>query len=171
MDYEDFEPEPRSDADALTISETSIKYDAQRMADTIARMAAGAIVQACGEDVRTAVREQVREQIAAKVASIIDETLAAGVQQRDRYGDAVGEPTTMKALIGKASEDYLAVKVDKRGEPNNYNNEGTRLDYIVKKNVEEVIDYKMQNEIKKACELAVQAAQAKVGEAVAKLLK
>lgn len=171
MDYEDYEPEPRSEPGALTISETAIKYDAQRMADTIAGMASSAIVKACGDDIRKMVSDQVRTQIESKVGALIDEILAAGVQQRDRYGDPVGEPTTMKALIGKASEDYLAVKVDKNGSPGNYSPVGTRLEFIVKKNVEEVIDYKMQNEIKKACELAVQAAQAKVGEAVAKLLK
>jgi CRISPR/Cas system-associated exonuclease Cas4 (RecB family) len=171
MDYDEHDDSPSCDGSAVTISETVIKYDAQRMFDTIARMAAGAIIEKCGEDIRKAVRESVSEHISAKVSTVVDETLAAGIQQRDRYGDPVGEMTTMKALIGKASEDYLAVKVDKRGEPSSYDSVGTRLHYIVKKNVEEVIDYKMQAEIKKACELAVQQAQMKVAEAVAKLIK
>ena len=76
----------------------------------------------------------------------------------------------MKALIGKAAEAYLGAKVNERGETG-YGANQSRLDYIVKKNVEATIDYTMQKEIKQAVEAAVAAAQLKVAEAVAKLIK
>lgn len=174
MDYEDYEHEPGASSEssgALTISATSIEYDAQRMFDTIARMATAAIVKACGDDVRKAVAESVHQQINEKVGAVIDQALEAGIQQYDRYGTQIGETTTLKSLIGKAGEDYLGQRVNERGEANTYGNKYTRLEYIVKKNVEAVIDYKMQAEIKKAVELSVAQAQGKVADAVAKLLK
>lgn len=174
MDFDDYDDAPDTSSaskGAVTVSETMLQYDAERMFDAIVRSATGAIVNACGDDVRKAIADSVRQQIDEKVCALIDQTLAAGIQQHDRYGSPIGQPTTLKALIGRAGEEYLGQRVDERGNPSGYGDKFSRLEYIVKKNVETVIDYKMQAEIKKSVELAVQQAQAKVADAVAKLLK
>ena len=174
MDYEDYEEEVQASQEskgAVKISATTLEYDAQRMFDAIASKAVAVIVKACGDDIRKAVGESVQKQIDEKVGAVIDQTLEEGIQQYDSWGTAVGSATTLKALIGKAGQDYLGQRVNERGEANSYGDKSTRLDFIVKKNVESVIDYKMQGDIKKAVELAVTQAQSKVAEAVAKLIK
>ena len=155
---------------AVTINANLIQYDAEKMFDSIARIAAHQIVEQSRGDIRKAVQDEVRATIQSSVGAIIEKAVNEPIQQHNSYGEKVGEPTTLKALIGKAAEGYLGAKVDARGE-SGYNANQSRLDFIVKKNVEATIDYTMQKEIKAAVEAAVAAAQLKVAEAVAKLIK
>lgn len=156
---------------AVTINSSLIQYDAEKMFDSIARIAASQIVEQSRGDIRQAVQDEVRLTIQSTVGAIIEKTVSEPIQQHNGYGEKVGETTTLKALIGKAAEGYLGVKVNERGEAGGYQANQTRLGYIVKKNVEATIDYTMQKEIKQAVEAAVAAAQLKVAEAVAKLIK
>ena len=155
---------------AVTINSSLIQYDAEKMFDSIARIAAHQIVEQSRGDIRKAVQDEVRLTIQSSVGAIIEKAVNEPIQQHNSYGEKVGEPTTLKALIGKAAEAYLGAKVNERGETG-YGANQSRLDYIVKKNVEATIDYTMQKEIKQAVEAAVAAAQLKVAEAVAKLIK
>ena len=155
---------------AVTINSSLIQYDAEKMFDSIARIAAHQIVEQSRGDIRQAVQDEVRLTIQSSVGAIIEQAVNEPIQQHNSYGEKVGEPTTLKALIGKAAEGYLGAKVNERGETG-YSANQTRLDYIVKKNVEATLDYTMQKEIKQAVEAAVAAAQLKVAEAVAKLIK
>ena len=165
----DSSPAPEAKG-AVTINSNLIQYDAEKMFDSIARIAAHQIVEQSRGDIRKAVQDEVRATIQSSVGAIIEKAVNEPTQQHNSYGEKVGEPTTLKALIGKAAESYLGAKVDARGETG-YRADQTRLAYIVKKNVEATIDYTMQKEIKQAVEAAVAAAQLKVAEAVAKLIK
>lgn len=171
--FEEREDDQPSDSSqgAVKVNATVLEYDGQRMFDAIVRTAAESIVKACGQDIRQAVRESVMSTINDKVGEIIDKSLQDGIQPVNSYGEPTGKSTTLKSLIGKAGDDYLGARVDSEGKANGYRDTSTRLEFIVKKNVEKVIDYQMQTEIKKAVELAVAQAQGKVAEAVAKLIK
>lgn len=168
-DEEDSSPTPEAKG-AVTINPNVIQYDAEKMYDSIARIAAHQIVEQSRGDIRKAVQDEVRLTIQSSVGAIIEKAVNEPIQQHNSYGEKVGAATTLKALIGKAAEGYLGAKVNERGETG-YSANKTRLDYIVKKNVEATIDYTMQKEIKQAVEAAVAAAQLKVAEAVAKLIK
>lgn len=166
------EPQPSPQATgSVKVNASLIEYDAERMFDAIVRTAAHQIVEQARGDIRKAVTDEVRIAIQSSVGAIIEKTVNEPIQQRNSYGEKVGEPTTLKAIIGKAGENYLGARVNERGEACSYGDKSSRLDYLVKKNVESVIDYKMQKEIKQAVEAAVAAAQLKVAEAVAKLIK
>ena len=170
-DEDEVESSPAPEAKgAVTINSNVIQYDAEKMFDSIARIAAHQIVEQSRGDIRQAVQDEVRLTIQSSVGAIIEKAVNEPIQQHNSYGEKVGEPTTLKALIGKAAEGYLGAKVNERGETG-YSANQTRLDYIVKKNVEATLDYTMQKEIKQAVEAAVAAAQLKVAEAVAKLIK
>lgn len=168
-DLDELQPSPQAKG-SVKVSASLIEYDAEKMFDAIVSAAAHEIVEQARGDIRKAVTDEVRIAIQSSVGAIIEKTVNEPIQQHNLWGEKVGEPTTLKALIGQAAEGYLGAKVDERGETG-YNAKQSRLDYIVKKNVESVIDYKMQHEIKKAVEAAVAAAQMKVAEAVAKLIK
>ena len=169
-DIDELQPSPQAKG-SVKVNASLIEYDAEKMFDSIARIAAHQIVEQARGDIRNAVHDDVRIAIQYSVGAIIEKTVNEPIQQRNSYGEKVGEPTTLKALIGKAGEDYLGARVNESGEATAYGGKSSRLQYIVKKNVESVIDYKMQQEIKKAVEAAVAAAQMKVAEAVAKLIK
>ena len=165
----ELQPSPQAKG-SVKVNASLIEYDAERMFDAIVRAAVHQIVEQSRGDIREAVQDEVRATIQSSVGAIIDRVVNEPIQQHNTYGERVGEPTTLKALIGKAAEGYLGAKVDARGETG-YNANQSRLDFIVKKNVEATIDYTMQKEIKQAVEAAVAAAQLKVAEAVAKLIK
>ena len=168
-DLDELQPSPQAKG-SVKVNASLIEYDAERMFDAIVRIAAHQIVEQSRGDIRKAVHDEVRATIQSSVGAIIEKTVNEPIQQHNNYGEKVGEPTTLKALIGKAAESYLGTKVNERGETG-YQANQSRLDFIVKKNVEATIDYTMQKEIKKAVEAAVAAAQLKVAEAVAKLIK
>ncbi len=168
-DLDELQPSPQAKG-SVKVNASLIEYDAEKMYDSIARIAAHQIVEQARGDIRTAVQDEVRLTIQSSVGEIIEKAVNDPIQQHNGYGEKVGEPTTLKALIGKAAEGYLGAKVNECGETG-YSANQTRLDYIVKKNVEATIDYTMQKEIKQAVEAAVAAAQLKVAEAVAKLIK
>ena len=168
-DLDELQPSPQAKG-SVKVNASLIEYDAERMFDAIVRIAAHQIVEQSRGDIRKAVHDEVRATIQSSVGAIIEKTVNEPIQQHNGYGEKVGEPTTLKALIGKAAEAYLGAKVNERGETG-YSANQSRLDYIVKKNVEATIDYTMQKEIKQAVEAAVAAAQLKVAEAVAKLIK
>ena len=168
-DLDELQPSPQAKG-SVKVNASLIEYDAERMFDAIVRIAAHQIVEQSRGDIRKAVHNEVRLTIQSSVGAIIEKAVNEPIQQHNSYGEKVGEPTTLKALIGKAAEAYLGAKVNERGETG-YSANKSRLDYIVKKNVEATIDYTMQKEIKQAVEAAVAAAQLKVAEAVAKLIK
>lgn len=167
-DYE--EAAPMAGPGDMTISETAIKWDAQRMFDSIARMAAGRIVENCQRDLIAATSSSVKDQIDAQVGAKVAEVLDASIQPTNEYGEVKGKPTSLREMVGQAARDYLGTKVDKEGRASSYNAENTRLEYIVKKVVEKEIDYRLQTEIKKAVELARAQAVAKVSTVVGDLI-
>lgn len=170
-DLDELQPSPQAKG-SVKVNASLIEYDAERMFDAIVRTAADQIVKKADGDIRKAVQDEVRIAIQSSVGAIIEKTVnEPPIQQRNLYGEKVGEPMTLKEIIGKAGENYLGARVNERGEACSYGGKSSRLDYLVKKNVESVIDYKMQKEIKQAVEAAVAAAQLKVAEAVAKLIK
>lgn len=168
-DLDELQPSPQAKG-LVKVNASLIEYDAERMFDAIVRTSSCTASRMSPRDCSTIWCAAVRATIQSSVGEIIEKAVNEPIQQHNHYGEKVGEPTTLKALIGKAAESYLGTKVDARGETG-YNANQSRLDFIVKKNVEATIDYTMQKEIKKAVEAAVAAAQFKVAEAVAKLIK
>ena len=170
-DEPDYESNPSVASDGTaTVSPISVTFDARAMFDSIVRTTSHSVFQKSSQEITGAVRVQVSGAIAEKVGALIDAALEGGIQQHNEYGEPKGEPTTLKALIGKTGEKYLSEKVDKEGKASNYTNVGTRLEYLVSKAVEKHIDYKLKQEIEKAVKLATEQAQMKLGEVVGSLI-
>lgn len=170
MSYEDDYEEPLSSPDSMTVSETTIKWKAQEMFDAIARDAAGRIVKSCETDLVSEVRTLVKEQINAQVGAKVSEVLDTNIRPTNEWGEAKGEPMSLREMVGKAARDYLAIKVDKEGRPNSYNADQTRLEHIVKQVVAKTFDYTMQTEVKKAVEMARAEAVGKVAQVVGDMI-
>lgn len=174
MNYEEpeYDESPSQDAEAgtMTISPVEIKYDAQKVYDSIVRTASHTIVESAGREIKKDVHSAVAATINEKVSALIDASLETGIQPMNSYGEPLGERTTLKAMIGKAGEKYLTEKVDKEGRASSYQQVGTRLEYLVEQAIAKHINYQLQTEIKKAVELATAQATAKVGEVVGSLI-
>lgn len=170
MSYEDDYEEPLSSPDSLAVSETTIKWKAQEMFDAIARDAAGRIVKSCERDLVSAVGTAVKEQISAQVGAKVSEVLDTNIRPTNEWGEAKGEPISLREMVGRAARDYLGVKVDKEGRSTTYNADQTRLEYIVKQVVATTFNYQMQTEVKKAVELARAEAVGKVASVVGDMI-
>lgn len=161
--------EPRADPNRIELPPVVLKYDAAHLYDSIIRQAADTVTERAGSDIRQSVAAQVQETIGARVGALIDATIEAGIQPRNTYGEPIGEPTTLKAMIGGVGEKYLAEKVNKDGNTG-YHADRTRLEWLVAKAVEQHIDYRLKTEIEKAVKAATEAAAARVGEVAGAML-
>jgi hypothetical protein len=169
-DYDDEQPEPQAPENAMTITGTTLQWDARAMFDSIAQRAAASIVENVNRELVSEVKVQVSKQIAEQVGAKVSEVLDTSIQPTNEWGEPKGKPTTLRDLVGAAAREYLGTKVDKDGRPNSYNADSTRIDYIVKKAVEKEFDYRMQTEVKQAVEQAKNLAVAKVGAVVGDLI-
>lgn len=103
----DSSPAPEAKG-AVTINPNVIQYDAEKMFDSIARLAAHQIVEQSRADIHKAVQDEVRLTIQSSVGAIIEKAVNEPIQQHNSYGEKVGEPTTLKALISKARASRAA---------------------------------------------------------------
>lgn len=175
MSYEDDEPSYESSPSAasdgtVTVSKISVEFGARAMFDSIVRATSNSVFQKSSGEITKAIHAQVSTTISEKVGAMIDGALESGIQPRNEYGEPKGEPTTLKALIGRAGEKYLSEKVNKDGVVGGYNTVGTRLEYLIEKAIEKHIDYRLKQEIEKAVKLATEQAQAEVGKVVGQLI-
>lgn len=170
--YEDYDErqEPRASEDAITVSETTLKWSAREMFDAIVRAAAESIVEGTSRDLRAAVTKSVQQQIDAQVGAVVSGVLEGTIQPTNEWGEAKGEAMSLRELVGKTAREYLGTKVNKDGVPGSYHADTPRLNYLVQQVVAKEFDYRMQTEVKKAVELARAEAVAKVGAVVGDLI-
>lgn len=171
MDYDsDERPEPRASENALTVSETTLKWSAREMFDAIVRAASEDIVLECSRDLRSAIAKSVQEQVEAQVGAVVSGVLDGSIQPTNEWGEAKGAPMSLREMVGKVARDYLGTKVNKEGKPDTYHADTPRITYIVQQVVAKEFDYRMQTEVKKAVEIARAEAVAKVGAVVGDLI-
>ena len=167
------EREPNAQPGEVTVSATTLQYDARAMFDAIARTAAHSLVEQIKRDLTETVAREVRSQINAQVGAVVQSVLDGNVQPTNEWGEPKGAPVALRDMIAKTGREYLGVKVNNEGVATSYNANETRLEHIVGKQVADVFSYQMQTEIKKAVELARAQAVAKVwaviGDMVIKL--
>lgn len=170
MDDYDEMPEPSAPAEAITVSETTLKWSAREMFDAIVRAASERIVEGTQRDLRAAVAKSAQEQIDAQVGAVVSGVLDGMIQPTNEWGEAKGAPMSLREMVGKTARDYLGTKVNKEGVASSYDANTTRLNYLVSQVVAKEFDYRMQSEVKKAVELARAEAVAKVGAVVGDLI-
>jgi 23S rRNA maturation mini-RNase III len=160
----------RAPEGSVVISPLTIQYPADQLFDAIVRTAARQIVEKTMREISDAVGIEVREQVNAQIAAKVSEVLDGTVQPTNEWGEAKGTAMSLREIVVKTAREFMGVRVDKEGRENSYNAVGTRLDHIVKKEVESVFNYQMQTEVKKAVEQARTEAVAKVGAVVGDLI-
>lgn len=173
MNYDepDYDDSPSVDSEGkLTISATTIQYDARALFDSIVRIASHSVIKDSSTEIKKSVHTEVRDTIQDRVSALIDAAVQEGIQPVNNYGEPTGERTTLKAMIGKAGDKYLEQPVDKNGSPTSYQSVGTRMQFLVTEAVKKHIDYRLETEIKKAVEQAVIEARAKVGTIVGEII-
>lgn len=166
----DHDPMPESSPDAVTISETTLKWDGQKMFDSIVRTAAGSLFEAIQRDARAEILASVKAQINEKVGELVEATLNNEFQPVNEWGEPKGKPQSLREMVGATARNYLGAKVDKEGREGSYQANTDRLSFLVSKVVASEFDYRMQSEIKKAVEMARTEAVAKVGAVVGDLI-
>jgi hypothetical protein len=169
-DPEDFpQPEPTK-VGSMTISPVIVEYGTREMFDAIVRCAAGQLVESIGgqlsEDIRRATKERINDAVGQRVSEMLD----GSIQPTNEWGEAKGAAMTLRDMVVGKAGSYLGAKVDKDGRESNYSVTGTRLEFLVGKQVEEVFSHQLKTEVKKAVELAVVEAKQRVGKVVGDML-
>ncbi len=166
----EYDDSPRCESDAVTVSETTLKWNGQQMFDSIVRVAAESLLENIKRDLRAEIVATVKAQITAQVGEIVEGTLSGAFQPVNEWGEPKGKPTSLRDLVAETARTYLGAKVDKEGRENSYNGSADRLSFLVSKVVASEFDYRMQTEVKKAVEMARAEAVAKVGAVVGDLI-
>lgn len=171
MDYEpDHDPAPQCNSEAVTVTETTLKWDGQKMFDSIVRTAAQSLLEAIQRDARAEVLASVKAQINAKVGELVEGALNGEFQPVNEWGEPKGKAQSLREMVGQTARSYLGAKVDKDGREGSYQANTDRLSFLVSKVVASEFDYRMQSEVKKAVEMARTEAVAKVGAVVGDLI-
>jgi hypothetical protein len=109
-----------------TIESAIISGAADMLQKRIDRKAQDAIVEL--------VQERVLEAIEARVSEIIDAALEQQLQPTNEWGEAKGNPRTIREIILSEAEGYLTQKVDHEGKPESstYRKSSTRLEFLTR---------------------------------------
>lgn len=67
------------------------------------------------DEMKAVVRDVVAEVARAQVADIITETMATGFRKTNGYGEAVGEPITLREMVVNEVKGQLEMRVDEYG--------------------------------------------------------
>ncbi|MER7164528.1 hypothetical protein ABT336_00395 [Micromonospora sp. NPDC000207] len=106
------------------------------------------------------------EEIHAQLAPIVTEAIQQGVRKTNGWGEPVGEPTTLRALIIDEVEKLLRKPAD------NYNRDkGTWIEALVKDNVNKVIRAELSEALAAEKAKVVEAVRAKASELIAAAVK
>lgn len=146
-----------------TLEDIVLDMAAKRLVDTAVRQ----------RDTYTPLRERVGkvrdEAIRKKIEPMIEDALSAPIRRTNSFGEAVGDETTLRALI--ADQATTALKVSNTGNPNRFRDQDTTLAKFIR----EEVDRTLKAELKKALDEAKAQVLARVqeagGEVIADTLK
>lgn len=134
---------------------------------TIGNAVAHQVVQRLTEDregwdaIRSRVRRIQDEEIREAVRPLIAEALTRPIQQANRFGEPVGEQTTLSAVIVAEAQAFMAKKTG------DYRNERTMLQGMVAEAVAAAFRDEVADAVKQARIAVTGAIGAQVAEAVA----
>lgn len=92
--------------------------------NNLAAMVAQELARTLRNDMEKAVRAKVEEVAAARAAVIVNEVIDGDIRQTNSFGEPVGEPTTLRALVVEQVKAQLAAKVGRDGRPSGYGRDG-----------------------------------------------
>ena len=105
------------------------------------------VIDAAIKGMSAKIEERVSELITAKV----DTVLCAPFQRVDRWGTAIGSPTTIKDLIADKTESYWKETVDRNGKTDGYDRK-PRHEWYSEKVMDEYYRKELEVEVKKLAE-------------------
>lgn len=120
------------------------------------------------DEMRSVVRDTVKEVAGQKVSEIVDDVVNGEVSRTNQWGEKVGEPITLRALLVDQVKEQLTRKVNYRGEPvSGYDRDGrTYLAWVAGNAAQEAL----RGELADATKAAVDEVKAKVTGLVAEQL-
>jgi hypothetical protein len=84
----------------------------------------GSIRSMVTESLRSRIDDKVTHQMNTKIDDMLgdamQQTLEESITPVNTWGEKVGEPTTLKAVIHERARDFWNTKVNKEGSPSNY---------------------------------------------------
>lgn len=136
--------------------------------DSLAQEVARQLAARLEDEMRGVVRDTVKQVAAEKVAEIVDDVIHGEVSRTNQWGEKVGEPITLRALLVDQVKKQLTVKVDRRGTPTGgYDRDGqTYLNYVAGEAARDAL----RGELAEATKAAVADVKAKVTGIVAEEL-
>jgi hypothetical protein len=97
---------PECSHEAVTVSETTLKWNGQQMFDSIVRTAAASLLESIERDVRAEVVKSVKEQITAKVGELVEGTMGSEFQPVNEWGEPKGKPQSLREMVETTAQDF-----------------------------------------------------------------
>lgn len=150
----------------------TLELDVSQIEVEVIRQAAWSIQERIGDDIEREVRKQVVKAVDEQVNQIVKSVLEREFTPVDQFGDAKGDPTSVKEIISKKAESFLSEVVDGSGKKADHysSTKQPRTNYILGQLVSEAINTEAKNQIKVIAEQAKGKAMQQVAELLVKQL-
>ena len=94
--------------------------------------------------------EEFQEKVNKKMEELMDEFFEAPRDITDRWGNVQRKNVSAKQILSEAADKFFTEKVDEKGEPSTYGAKYTRIEYIVKKAVNNDVTWAVERAVKDA---------------------
>ena len=83
----------------------------QAIVDAAAKILADHVLKTAGDDLGKLVAQTREDEVRRQVAPLVEETIQGPIQRTNRYGEPLGEPTTLRSLVAETALEALQAPV------------------------------------------------------------
>lgn len=142
------------------------------MEDAVVDAAARQVLASAKSDVRELVREAARKQIGESIRAIIEplivEALTSSIQPMNSYGEAKGEPVTLREVIVKKATEEFRVPSSRNG--SYHPDKATLIEAVIREEVSKALKRDLVDAIAEARKQVLAAVQEKGAEVIAETI-
>jgi uncharacterized phage infection (PIP) family protein YhgE len=149
-----------------------LDYEVDRVLESVADRLATRLFDELKRDITEKVTKTVTDAVETQINTIILDSLNRRFKPVNRFGDPVGEETSLSEIITSKSDSYLSEIVDSSGRKADHysGSKQPRMNFILGQLVKESLDAKTTAEIKKLAESAKEKAMQQVAELIVKVV-
>ena len=131
-------------------------YERPDLESRILKIAATQLTDAIESQLLDQMQTAVIEAVTGKIGDVFLDVVDNPIKKTNAWGEPKGDPVSLREVILEHAQTWLAEKVDSRGERTRYHGDKgcPRIEFIVRKVIQDEFNSLMQEEIKQLREIA-----------------
>jgi len=140
--------------------------DVEELRSQIIECAAQQVAEELSHKIQQDIRQIVEKDIGRKINVLVEEGLDGVYHPINNYGEAVGEPTTLRLRFKAAIETWWKTNVDKHGEPTGRYSGNPRYEYVARKVLDSVLTHNLKKDLEKLVALTKDQVKTGITESI-----